>query len=58
MRPDRAVVAGFQPVMPSYQGVLEAADVAAIVALIRSLSESEVGPAVDLPRVRAVEPPP
>ena len=57
MRPDRAVVAGFEPVMPSYRGVLEAADVAAIVALIRSLSESEVGPAVDLPRVRVVEEP-
>jgi cytochrome c oxidase subunit 2 len=51
MRPDADVVIGFQPVMPSYRGVLEAADVAAIVELIHSLRDTPIEPAVRLPQV-------
>jgi cytochrome c oxidase subunit 2 len=41
MEPDAAVVNGYRRgSMPSYQGVLAAGDVAAIVVLIRSLSET------------------
>jgi cytochrome c oxidase subunit 2 len=53
MEPEEAVVAGFEPVMPSYQGVLSAGDVAALVELIRSARASDLEPAVRLPPVEA-----
>ncbi len=55
MRPDADVVLGFRPVMPSYRGVLEAADVAAIVELIHSLRDTPIEPAVRLPHVGEVQ---
>jgi cytochrome c oxidase subunit 2 len=39
MEPAADVVAGYREVMPSYQGVLTAADTAALVELIRSLRD-------------------
>ncbi len=43
MDPREKIVAGFQPVMPSFQGQLSAADAAALVELIRSLADIERG---------------
>jgi cytochrome c oxidase subunit 2 len=37
MRPEVKIVAGFQPVMPSYEGQLQPADAAALVEYIKSL---------------------
>jgi cytochrome c oxidase subunit 2 len=37
MDPERRIRAGFQPIMPSYRGLLEAGEVAALVEYIRSL---------------------
>lgn len=39
--PDRAVVAGFPPIMPSYQGLIEQTEIMALVAFIESLSAEE-----------------
>ncbi|MCF6191786.1 MAG: cytochrome c oxidase subunit II [Candidatus Hydrothermae bacterium] len=38
--PQRKVVKGFQPVMPPFQGILSDAEVDAVIAFLRSLSES------------------
>jgi cytochrome c oxidase subunit 2 len=37
MDPERRIRAGYQPIMPAYRGLLDAAEVAALVELIRSL---------------------
>jgi cytochrome c oxidase subunit 2 len=42
MRPQAKVVAGFQPVMPSYLGQLEAAEVAALVEYIKTLRSARL----------------
>lgn len=42
LRPAAEVVAGHQPLMPSYQGRLDEAEVLALVAYIRSMSELSV----------------
>lgn len=42
MAPAAKVVAGFQPVMPSYQGQLSPADVAAILEYIKSLRDPQL----------------
>jgi cytochrome c oxidase subunit 2 len=47
MDPRAVIAAGFQPVMPSYQGLLPPADTAAILELIRSLRD--VRPAAIVP---------
>jgi cytochrome c oxidase subunit 2 len=39
--PERAVVAGFRPIMPSYQGLIEQTELMALVAYIESLSAEE-----------------
>ena len=44
-------VAGYESVMPTYQGILDAAEAAAVVAYIKTLDES-AEPIVPLPRVR------
>lgn len=55
MQPEAQVVAGFDPVMPSYHGVLSNADAAAIVEYIRSIAEPATEPPpVALPPVRAL----
>jgi cytochrome c oxidase subunit 2 len=51
MEPNADVVAGFKPVMPSYQGVLSPAEVGALVELIRSLKNAPIAPSVALPRL-------
>jgi len=51
MEPNADVVAGYKPVMPTYRGVLEEPEVAALVELIASLQSRPVAPSMDLPRV-------
>jgi cytochrome c oxidase subunit 2 len=51
MEPQADVVAGYQPVMPSYRGVLEEPEVAALVELIASLRSPPDAPSVVLPKV-------
>ena len=55
MEPNADIVSGYQAVMPTYAGTLEAAEVAALVEYIESLRAPQ-DPGVVLPRVRAVEP--
>ncbi len=43
MDPAEHIVAGFKPVMPTYQGILEPGETAAIVELIRSLANGPIG---------------
>lgn len=51
MDPQAKIVAGFEPVMPSFQGRLSAADVAALVEFIQSLRpERPVPPTAQEPR--------
>jgi cytochrome c oxidase subunit 2 len=54
MEPNADIVSGYQPVMPTYAGTLDASETAALVEYIESLREPP-GPGVALPRVRAVE---
>lgn len=58
MEPMRDVVSGYTPVMPTYQGVLEQPDAAAIVEFIRLLGRRAPEPAVRLPEVVGVKPVP
>jgi cytochrome c oxidase subunit 2 len=51
MEPQADLVAGFQPVMPSYRGVLEEPEVAALVELIASVQGRPVVPSVTLPKM-------
>lgn len=52
MRPELHVVRGYEPVMPSYFGILEHSEAAALVEYIRSLREPATEPPpVDLPPV-------
>lgn len=37
LEPQAAIVAGFQPVMPTYQGILKEKDISALIAYIKSL---------------------
>lgn len=56
MQPAVRVVSGYQPVMPSFRGVLDASDTAAIVEYIRSLSQpAREPPPVELPAVAPLE---
>jgi cytochrome c oxidase subunit 2 len=41
LNPMSKVVRGFQPVMPTYQGLLKARDVDALIAYIKSFSQEE-----------------
>jgi cytochrome c oxidase subunit 2 len=43
LQPGRDVVAGYQPIMPSYAGVLSQADVQSLVAYIRTLAAPKSG---------------
>jgi len=61
MDPARHIVAGYLPFMPSYQGILQPAQAAAIVELIRTLAITgpagpTVTPAAPLPGVPFVNP--
>jgi len=55
MEPNADVVAGYTPVMPTYQGTLTAAEAGAIVELIRTLRDLPPAPGIELPRLQ-VEP--
>jgi cytochrome c oxidase subunit 2 len=63
MEPERQVVRGFPAVMPSYRGILDASDAAALVEYIRSVREPAREPPpvelppVELPPVETVEAP-
>jgi cytochrome c oxidase subunit II len=51
MEPHADVVLGFNPVMPSYHGVLEEPETAALVEFIKSLRDGHPEPSVVLPKV-------
>lgn len=51
MEPNIDVVAGYRDLMPSYQGVLQPAEAAAIVELIRSLRDGQPPSGVVLPKL-------
>jgi cytochrome c oxidase subunit 2 len=51
MEPAADVVAGFKPVMPTYRGVLEEPEVAALVELMASVKDKPIAPSVTLPKV-------
>ncbi len=53
MDPNADIVSGYQPVMPTYAGTLDASETAALVEYIESLREPQ-DPGVALPEVRAV----
>lgn len=53
MQPEAKVVAGFDPVMPSFMGVLPQPEVAALVEYIKALETSDEEPVVNLPPVEA-----
>ena len=41
LQPQAKIVAGFAPVMPTFQGILKPKDVDAIVAFLQSLEEEK-----------------
>jgi len=43
LRPQARIVAGYQPVMPTYQGLLSEEDVMRLVAYVKSLRAGEEG---------------
>ena len=49
MDPRRRIVRGYPPVMPSFQGLLDPAESAALVELIKSLRADETAPAPSIP---------
>jgi len=51
MDPTAEIHAGFPAVMPTYQGILQAPEAAAIVEFIKSLREGEEEPVVQLPTI-------
>ena len=51
MDPQADIVAGFKGVMPTYRGILEEPEVAALVELIRSLETAPRAPSITLPKV-------
>jgi cytochrome c oxidase subunit 2 len=51
MDPQADIVAGYEPVMPSYRGLLQEPEVAALVELIKSIRARPFAPTVVLPRV-------
>lgn len=51
MDPQVQIVAGYKGVMPTYRGILEEPEVAALVELIRSLQSARYAPSITLPRV-------
>jgi cytochrome c oxidase subunit II len=51
MDPHVDVVAGFKPIMPTYRGILEEPEVAALVEFVTSLQRKPIAPSVALPTV-------
>jgi cytochrome c oxidase subunit 2 len=58
MDPRAVIAAGFQPVMPSYQGALTPAEISAILELIRSLRDVAPAQVVPPPAGTIAMPPP
>jgi cytochrome c oxidase subunit 2 len=51
MEPEVQIVAGYKPVMPTYQGALPEPEVAALVEFIKSLRDRPYAPSMSLPKV-------
>jgi cytochrome c oxidase subunit 2 len=51
MEPQVQIVAGYKPVMPTYQGALPEAEVAALVEFIKSIRQTPGHPSMTLPKV-------
>ena len=52
MDPQAQIVDSYKPVMPTYRGILEEPEVAAIVELIVSLKDQPIAPSIVLPRTQ------
>jgi cytochrome c oxidase subunit II len=52
MDPQADIVAGYQPVMPTYRGLLAEPEVGALVEFIRSIRSRPFAPTITLPRVK------
>ena len=55
MDPEVEVVAGYKPVMPTYRGLLDEPEVAALVEFMISIQERPIAPSVQLPKVEVPE---
>jgi cytochrome c oxidase subunit 2 len=51
MEPQADIVAGYKSVMPTYRGILEEPEVAALLELLRSIEAAPYAPSVKLPKV-------
>jgi cytochrome c oxidase subunit 2 len=51
MEPSDEIVAGFKPVMPTYRGILEQPEVAALVEFIKANQHYPTAPSIQLPKV-------
>jgi cytochrome c oxidase subunit 2 len=51
MEPQVQIVAGYKPVMPTYQGALPEPEVAALVEFIKSIRQKPAQPSMTLPKV-------
>jgi cytochrome c oxidase subunit II len=47
LEPDAKIVAGYEPIMPSYQGQLDEEEILKLVAFIKSLERGETPPRID-----------
>jgi cytochrome c oxidase subunit 2 len=55
MDPQAQIVDGYKAVMPTYRGILEEPEVAALVELIVSLKRQPIAPSIVLPRTRLLD---
>jgi cytochrome c oxidase subunit 2 len=53
MEPRADIVAGYKPIMPTYHGILEEPETAALVEFIKTLRDGPPDPSVALPNVEA-----
>ncbi len=57
VRPDAKVVAGFQPIMPTFQGQISEAELIELIAFIKALEPGQTPPRVDTALPPVVTPP-
>ncbi len=56
MEPEVQIVAGYKPVMPTYQGTVPEPEVAALVEFIKALKSRPYAPSMSLPRTNSFGP--
>lgn len=57
LMPQSQIVAGYEPVMPSFEGVVDESELVALVAFIKSMASLEEGRRPDVPGLLDAEPP-